>query len=438
MTKHEETKSTIDTPENSKKTSNFKRILLSVLIILPLSILAALFLAEKMVRYASPQITNQQAKSVSLKIYDESDTFPFTTQKNVNIVHIGHTHEFAYTIETNSLGYRMEEFAQLKPADEYRILTIGDSLTFGYGVEVDQSFPKRVETQLNKYLEENNIKGKKIKVINAAFVGGKSPDSYYLFLKEQGLKLNPDLVIVNYFVNNDVVDIDDNVWQQLDDFGMPTKISPRTYHIDPPYNRLRRPYQNWKHVLPILRDSHLWILFSTAWETKSPETVKAIKNVLGSKDIPLVSESENLDCLYKEACSEAMNGLQDKFYKSANATIELEKSNNIPIIVSILTANPQVEEWGKLVDAQNKTPMLKMGQIAKLTTSAQPQKNWNAYFADRGVPTIDVLPYLVGEGYQTLFYKTDGHPNAKGHEVISSAFFDFLTNNWNISEKVQQ
>ena len=421
--------------QTAKRTA--RKLLPFVLIIL-ISVSLSLLLAEKMIRYANPQFTYQQAKLVSLKAYDKSDYLPFTMMKNTETVHFGNTHEFAYTIKTNSQGYRMEEFPQEKPAGEYRILMLGDSLTFGFGVEVDQSFLSRLEEKLNLYLEKNNIKDKKIQIINAGFVDGKSPDSYYLYLKEEGLKLNPDLIIVNYFINNDVMDIDDNVWEKVDQDGLPTKISARTSYIDPPFYRLKKEYQNWKLVVPILRDSHLWVLFATAWETKSPETVNAIKKILGTKPLPLIESGENDDCLFRQKCSGKMDDLLGKFYKMTDGIVELSKANNIPLIFSFIPANPQVREHALVVDAEKRYPKLTTAQISAMLTQVQPQKDWEERFTKMDVFVVDPLPYVTDSGWQSFYFTQDGHPTVPGNEAISQAFFDSLTNDWQILAKIRK
>lgn len=412
--------------------------LLPFLAIFLISMGLALLLAEKMIRYANPQFTYTQAKNVSLRAYGKSDILPLTLLPNTEAVHVGNTHEFSYTIKTNSMGYRMEEFPVQKPADEYRILMVGDSLTFGFGVEENQSFASLTKQRLNEYLKKNNISDKKVQIINAGFVDGKSPDSYYLYLKELGLKLNPDLIIVNYFINNDVMDLDDTVWEKTDANGLPTKIVSRTSYIDPPFYRLKRPYQNWKLIPPVIRESHLWILFATAWETKSPKTVETIKKILGVEPLPLIEASVNDDCIFRQKCTEYMNELLGKFNKSVDGLVDVAKGANVPLLVSLIPANPQVREYGKIVDAQSQPYGLTVDQIRSKLTEAQPQKGWTEKFNSMGVAVIDPLAYMTDSGFEQFYFKDDGHPNVRGNEILANAFFDFLTGDFGILGKIKE
>lgn len=420
-----------------EKKKLFTRIVIPLFVIVPVSLILGLLLAEKLVRFAYPQLTQKQAQLVSLKAYNKSDILPFDLKPNNETVHIGNTHEFTYTIKTNSLGYRMDEFPIEKPEGEYRILLLGDSTTFGFGVEMNESFPE----QLEKMLAQNpGIKNKKIQVINAGFADGKSPDSYYLYLKEKGLKLNPDLVIVNLFVNNDVLDMDDMVWEKIDENGLPLKISLRTSYIDGVYYRLKRPYQNWKLIPPVLRESHLWVLFATALETKSPGTVIKIKQALKQEDLPTIPQDEVNLCLFQEKCSERVNQLNDKFYKVTDATIKLAKDANIPIIYGMIPANPQVKDTAGLIGEINFALATK-SQIKSKYLQVLPQKKWRDYLEQKSVFVIDPLPYMVNggsieESFKDYYFPQDGHATVKGNRRLAQAYYDALMDDWDLPKKV--
>ena len=70
--------------------------------------------------------------------------------------------EFSMVIDTNSLGLRDVEFPRTKPPGTVRIIGLGDSFTFGAGVNLDQTYLKVLERRLNQ--QERN---ETIQVINA-------------------------------------------------------------------------------------------------------------------------------------------------------------------------------------------------------------------------------------------------------------------------------
>ena len=93
------------------------------------------------------------------------------------------------TYAINSLGFRDAEFTEQKPPGVFRILALGDSMTFGPGVQVEETYPKVLERLLNDG-EEGHYQ-----VIN----GGASGYSAYEELvtwRNRGEALDPDLVIV--------------------------------------------------------------------------------------------------------------------------------------------------------------------------------------------------------------------------------------------------
>lgn len=90
-----------------------------------------------------------------------------------------------------SHGLREENFSVEKPEEVYRILVLGDSYTYGNGIEESERYSNVLERKLNsRYSRE-------IEVINAGYPGTGMKD-YYLFLKNRGVEFEPDLVVVGF------------------------------------------------------------------------------------------------------------------------------------------------------------------------------------------------------------------------------------------------
>lgn len=83
-----------------------------------------------------------------------------------------------------------------KAAGEYRILALGDSVTFGWGVNQDKTFSARLETLLEERLH------RPVRVINSG-VGGYNTVQEMTYFKQEGIALQPDLVMLTY-VQNDI------------------------------------------------------------------------------------------------------------------------------------------------------------------------------------------------------------------------------------------
>ena len=98
--------------------------------------------------------------------------------------------EFDTSIRVNSLGCRQDEFTPHK-GQGLRIVVVGDSFTFGFGVEEPDSYPRVLERQLAGVRTGNTLPP--AEVINAGVLAWWT-DTYYLYLEEYGLALEPDLV----------------------------------------------------------------------------------------------------------------------------------------------------------------------------------------------------------------------------------------------------
>lgn len=403
-----------------------RKLIIPTLIIVPVSLILAMLIAEWIIRFASPQLTYSQAKNVSLRVSHKSDFLPSDLKPNQETIHIGNTHEFSYPVKINSLGYRMEEFTIEKPADTYRILMIGDSMTFGYGVEEKYNIPSTLEERLNQYLGDQSKK--KVQIINAGFASGKAPDTYYLYFKNKGLKLDSDLIVVNYFLNNDISDLDDNIWEKIDQHGLPLVITSKTTEVEEDFTRFKREYQNWKFAPPIAKNSHLWILFATTLETRSPETVAKIKRFFGIQDqLPLVVTLEVENCLFLNDCSPKMRELFSSYFTLVKATVELAREKNIPIIVSLLPANPQVKQMAQvLVERTGEPPQ-----------EFNPQTRIKSFLAELQVDVIDPLAYVTDSNWSKYYFEKDGHPTEEGYARLSQAFYDYLIGDWQILSKIR-
>lgn len=99
-------------------------------------------------------------------------------------------------LRTNDLGFR-DDAPSIGPKrkGEFRIVVLGDSFTVSAGVAFERIYTSLVEDALRKRLPE-------ARVLNLA-VGGYNIVQYALVLEEVGLGLQPDLILVSMFPEND-------------------------------------------------------------------------------------------------------------------------------------------------------------------------------------------------------------------------------------------
>jgi lysophospholipase L1-like esterase len=98
---------------------------------------------------------------------------------------------------TNSAGFRDDEFAMPKPEGTYRIAVVGDSVTVGWEVAREHTYPQLMEAILNDA-------GNRVDVMNLGVTGYNSIQEVEM-LRVNGLVFVPDLAIVGYVLNDNLV-----------------------------------------------------------------------------------------------------------------------------------------------------------------------------------------------------------------------------------------
>jgi len=97
----------------------------------------------------------------------------------------------------NSQGLRDRERPIEKRHGDTRLLVLGDSFAWGYGVSDDEVFSKVLERRLEDDHEN-------IEVINTG-VSGWGTDQEYLYLIDKGFAYAPDIVVLAFFLRNDTI-----------------------------------------------------------------------------------------------------------------------------------------------------------------------------------------------------------------------------------------
>jgi hypothetical protein len=109
-------------------------------------------------------------------------------------VGIFETSEFRTVVRINEKGLRDRSHSYERQNDSQRMVVLGDSFAWGYGVEEYERFSQLLEGSLD------------VEVINAG-VSGYSTDQELLWYKYEGAKYDTDLVIL-VVTGNDVGDND--------------------------------------------------------------------------------------------------------------------------------------------------------------------------------------------------------------------------------------
>ncbi len=112
----------------------------------------------------------------------------------------GHAAEFAYDYQHNSFGFRDIEHDLVKPSDTFRVLGLGDSFTSGVGATFEEAYLSGLQEKLDQRTDDHP----KVEVIKAG-IPRYFPEAERILLEQDGVKFQPDLVLVGV-LPNDVAD----------------------------------------------------------------------------------------------------------------------------------------------------------------------------------------------------------------------------------------
>ncbi|ODT76212.1 hypothetical protein ABS71_03645 [bacterium SCN 62-11] len=325
-----------------------------------LGLLLGLLLAELILRLFFPRVHSaQEMLDNRPAMFLASDHLPFELAPRF----VGRLRgpEFRTEIRLNSQGYRGPECV---PGS---ILCIGDSFTFGHGVEEGQTWVRLLGSRLGR------------PVINAGYHGALYPDGYLVYLTREGLRLKPSEVVVALFVGNDLDDATlpprtQDGWTRVDAEGLPlatTDPSSEVYE-----GRLIR-RGAWLPKVPLLRHSRLLNLF---WGERRRLRGRAIYETPWT---PRVEEKMRV-------LRELLAAMQRRC-----------RAAGVPLRVVLI---PQLAQVGR-------------------TDLGYPQQRLGQILRDLGIPFLDLLGRMQTGDY----YAGDQHWNAAGHARAAGALGDWLS-----------
>ena len=102
-----------------------------------------------------------------------------------------------HPIRTNSQGLRDKEYALKKPPNTYRVAVIGDSFTFGDGVDAEDVYHSILEKKLNGLSDSLRFE-----FINFG-LAGYDLLNYLGTIEAKAMAYQPDLILIGFCGNND-------------------------------------------------------------------------------------------------------------------------------------------------------------------------------------------------------------------------------------------
>lgn len=310
-----------------------------------------------------------------------------------------------YHVQTNSDGLRNVE--ELDATHDMRILAVGDSFTFGPYVPNEDTWPSQLERLLDASLHPHAT----VQVLNAGVAGYTIVDEYH-YLRERGLALEPDLVVLAFFPN-DITDMRD---------------LQRDYLARPAQQVYGTSFMRWSRVTLINLEQRFAIMrFAHSLRAEMVSRVAQARRNSEAEQTRGESINSFLDC-------DAFKGVQDgptqncwNAYREWFAkTVHMLEESDVPMLVVGIPDYRQLPDLGY---------------------ANQPQQFMSQLSEDAEVRFLDLMPVLraraqVDTAYLMQYYpvteggaddsiaiagyRGNGHMSAYGYRVVAEAIAEYL------------
>lgn len=182
-------------------------------------------------------------------------------------------------VQINSLGFRDErDYPLEKSPNTFRILVIGDSVTFGHGTRSDTTYPVLLERRLREWKPEVDWQ-----VWNLG-VPGYATSQELAYLNRVGERYQPDLVIVGFYPNDLVGN---------EPLAPPSLLRRVESRVQSAMQRWLYSYEFYKRAALTLR----WRLFTDEDTRRRLEHLVTEEIPLGRKDFSSGHESQELSAV---------------------------------------------------------------------------------------------------------------------------------------------
>lgn len=302
--------------------------------------------------------------------------------------------EFDVAVKINSLGLREREIPYERTDEVYRILVLGDSQTFGFGVEAEETYARLLEQRLSA--RAANGKRLRVQTLNAGVIGTGTAHQLY-YLQEQGWRFQPDAVVVGFFFNDLIENTQCRLFGLRGDQLIQTaratggqSLIHEAYHRDRSHEDVQtvtapapiRPARvSWLvrrfHLARLLRDRLSSLIQSRAGNAAAdPVTRPAMKLTLK---------------LYEELARQC-------------------REHHAALLVALIPRPEQCADPG----------LKSLREEYRAAFAALPEK------PSQGVGVVDLLQPLRAAGGSSLFFPIDRHLNVRGHRATAAAIAEAL------------
>ncbi len=321
------------------------------------------------------------------------------------------------------MGLRDREI-NVEKGDKYRILAFGDSWTYGWGVNIENSWPKKLE----QYLLANGFEN--IEVINVG-QGGIYTSIYKKHMEKAVPLLRPDLVLVGVLQGDDLAQSYEHnfIFNQISVDANSLKNFARKI------NSVVSIYLKYslKNILLLLSNGEAkTIEIRTYWEKSARSEIEGFNHF---QRLSFYNLDDSVQGLFK---SGNLNpGLLNHYIIFPDRLAIFNNPNHPATKFSIQEMNKDFKGMKEICDKYNSNLLfinLPQNRFTGHIVIRTPSDVLNSYFETnnrvdsiyRSIADANKLPYIeltdhfIGlQSKFEYFFRYDGHPNEKGYEEIA-------------------
>jgi len=293
------------------------------------------------------------------------------------------TNMFDVSVKINSGGLRNDrEYGYERKPGVFRAVVLGDSFTFGHGVDNDKTYAADLESMIPES-----------EVLNAG-VQGWGHDQQLLWLKEEGLKYRPDLII----------------------WGFSSADIPRNVNI---FRRLSDLTTGLDYAKPryIVKDGKLEL---TNFPAPPPGDMdRLIANYLGTERAKRSLFNRIMrHSRFFTAIDDAIDTLAEKKEQVVLAEAIVRefaltaKKAGIPLVIVHLPVRKWLESMSPIVTAKRKTTE---GLLVRVS-------------AETGAPVLDLRTAFLAKGRNEIgsYFIKDGHYSEAGNKLVAEELHNYI------------
>jgi len=383
------------------KRTKSRELLMNIILLLVTLFIVFIFL-EGMVRLALPQSLNERYIADDNLIIRHTPLYEDKLFNDASGEWID--------IKINSKGLRDYEYPYEK-GDSKRVLVLGDSYTAALQVQLDETFSKQLETLLN---EDSQTK---FEVLNTG-VDGWGNEQEFVYLMQEGVKYEPDYVILVFYILNDV---ENNLRRPVFTMENGELVS----HVPFKHSKmflLRRFLTSRSQLI-----SHADIII-----TNNVFIMDKFGKLLKPFMAPRVEQAEEIEydkeIFKKDLRPEFVDGWAETKLV-LKAVDDYTNENDMEFLIVIMPDSMQLdtERGYKFVE----TAGFERHEINLF----YPQDILNEFAEEEEINLLDLLPYfesLEEESADTLFV---GHLTPVGHAHTAEAIYEKMDALWDIKEE---